>query len=130
MPDIIRSWPSFLKSYRSGGVRFVSDNLAFTVESLSSRLHSRQFLEEYDALTDRSFGAGVKLAGYHLQLLGVSPAHQRKGAAKALFKTYTPAQVAAMKGKTGNELRAEFIRLAQILDDYNNGLIGPGHCDE
>ncbi|MGC9360287.1 MAG: hypothetical protein ACP5G7_07935 [Anaerolineae bacterium] len=48
----------------------------------------------------------------------------------ALFAEYTPDEVAAMKGKTGREMRMEFIELAMTLDDYNNGLIGPGHCSE
>jgi hypothetical protein len=44
--------------------------------------------------------------------------------AEGLFNTYTPDQVA------GNpSLHGEFVDLAEILDDYNNGLIGPGHCD-
>ncbi len=51
-------------------------------------------------------------------------------AAKVLFNTYTPAQVAALKGQAGNALRAQFIQLAGILDVYNNGLTGPGHCSE
>ncbi len=51
-------------------------------------------------------------------------------AATALFNTYTPAQVAALKGKAGNDLRSQFISLATTLDNYNNGLIGPGHCSE
>ncbi len=50
--------------------------------------------------------------------------------ATALFETYTPEYVAALKGKAGNTLRAQFVSLATILDDYNNGYIGPGHCDE
>lgn len=51
-------------------------------------------------------------------------------AATDLFNTYTPDDVAGLKGKNGKETRDEFIALAQILDDYNNGLIGPGHCSE
>lgn len=47
-------------------------------------------------------------------------------AAETLFDAYTPAQAAALKGKAANEFRA----LATILDNYNNGYIGPGHCDE
>jgi hypothetical protein len=50
--------------------------------------------------------------------------------AAALFNTYTPEEVAEMKGKNGNGLRAQFVALAEILDAYNNGLIGPGHCSE
>jgi len=48
--------------------------------------------------------------------------------AKTLFQTYTPAQIAALKGN--NPLRQQFISLAGILDAYNNGLTGPGHCSE
>jgi len=51
-------------------------------------------------------------------------------AATALFEAYTPDAVAEFKGRTGREERQEFIRLAEILDAYNNGLIGPGHCSE
>jgi hypothetical protein len=51
-------------------------------------------------------------------------------AATVLFSTYTPDEVAALKGKGGKVLRQQFISLAEILDDYNNGLIGPGHCSE
>jgi hypothetical protein len=46
--------------------------------------------------------------------------------AEALFETYTPAQVANLKGAA----KHVWINLATILDNYNNGLIGPGHCDE
>lgn len=47
-------------------------------------------------------------------------------AAKQLFDTYSPAQVAALKGKD----KAAWTALAQKLDAYNNGLTGPSHCDE
>jgi hypothetical protein len=50
--------------------------------------------------------------------------------ATGLFGIYTPGDVAALKGKNGKETRAQFIALAETLDAYNNGLIGPGHCDE
>lgn len=50
--------------------------------------------------------------------------------ATGLFSTYTPDEVAALKGNNGKELRAQFIGLAEILDNYNNGLTGPGHCSE
>jgi hypothetical protein len=48
--------------------------------------------------------------------------------ATALFNTYTPAQVAAMR--TNSAVRRQFISLASTLDQYNNGYIGPGHCSE
>ena len=50
--------------------------------------------------------------------------------ATTLFNTYTPAEIAALKGKNGNALRAQFIELAGLLGSYNEGKIGPGHCDE
>jgi hypothetical protein len=43
-----------------------------------------------------------------------------------LLNTYTPTQVRAMRGN--NPMRAQFISIAGILDDYNNGITGPGHC--
>jgi hypothetical protein len=45
-----------------------------------------------------------------------------------LFNTYTPAAVGAKKGN--QPPRPQFIELAGILDAYNNGLTGPGHCSE
>ncbi|MDQ2690951.1 MAG: hypothetical protein M3Y68_02850 [Chloroflexota bacterium] len=48
--------------------------------------------------------------------------------AESLFNTYTPSQVAAFRGN--NATRKQFVDLATILDKYNNGLIGPGHCSE
>ena len=49
-------------------------------------------------------------------------------AALALLTNYTPAQAKALKGETGSATKAEFVRLAGLLDAYNNGLTGPGHC--
>ena len=46
--------------------------------------------------------------------------------ATALFQSYTPAYVATLKGQA----KKEWVDLAAVLDYYNNGLIGPGHCDE
>ncbi len=52
--------------------------------------------------------------------------------AVALFEAYTPDDVAGLKGKTGKELRGEFITLAGVLGSYNEGTLdgGPPHCDE
>lgn len=47
-------------------------------------------------------------------------------AAETLFNTYTPAQVAALPKNSA--VRAQFIALSGTLDQYNNGIIGPGHC--
>lgn len=51
---------------------------------LQSSHKKTQFLVDYDALVEKSLGPGVKVASYHLQLLGTAPDHQRKGVAKAL----------------------------------------------
>lgn len=45
--------------------------------------------------------------------------------AKDLFTTYTPAQV-----DNNKTLKAFFTSLANTLDQYNSGYIGPGHCSE
>lgn len=45
---------------------------------------------------------------------------------KNLFIAYTPGQILVLKGS--NSLRQQFINNAKVLDDYNNGIIGPGHC--
>ena len=42
------------------------------------------------------------------------------------FKTYTPAQIAAMKG--GNAVRQQALAWASTLDSYNNGLLNAPHC--
>jgi hypothetical protein len=48
--------------------------------------------------------------------------------ATVLLNTYTPAQVAALRGNS--PVRGQFINLASTLDSYNDGLTGPGHCSE
>jgi len=48
--------------------------------------------------------------------------------AALLFGTYDPEEIGALGGD--DSLRQQFISLATILDDYNNGIIGPGHCDD
>jgi uncharacterized repeat protein (TIGR01451 family) len=47
-------------------------------------------------------------------------------AAEAWFAATTPAQAAELKGKAAKDVRTWASTLAQ----YNEGLIGPGHCDE
>jgi hypothetical protein len=46
--------------------------------------------------------------------------------AKALFEQYTPDDTAGLKGPA----KREWTDLASILNDYNNGYIGPGYCTE
>jgi hypothetical protein len=48
--------------------------------------------------------------------------------ATTLFSTYTPAQIGALRGN--QPPRGDFISYAETLDDYNNGITGPGHCSE
>lgn len=50
------------------------------------------------------------------------------GTAHTLFNTYTPAQIGVLKGS--NALRQQFISLAGALGAYNEGITGPGHCEE
>jgi hypothetical protein len=47
-----------------------------------------------------------------------------------LFENDTPGYLAALTGRNGKELRASFASPAEILDGYNNGYLGPGHCFE
>lgn len=49
--------------------------------------------------------------------------------ATELFNNYTPEEVADLK-ESDPDKRAEFIELVEILDDYNNGEIGPIHCSD
>ena len=48
--------------------------------------------------------------------------------AEALLTTADPDVIGSLSGD--DPLRQEFISLAATLDDYNNGVIGPGHCDD
>lgn len=50
------------------------------------------------------------------------------GEATTLLQSHTPAQIEVMPKQ--DPVRAEMIALAQTLDDYNNGITGPGHCSE
>jgi hypothetical protein len=45
-----------------------------------------------------------------------------------LFNTFTPEYIGGLKGN--NPIRQEFLELKDILDQYNNGIIGPGKCEE
>lgn len=47
--------------------------------------------------------------------------------AHALFLLHTPATIASRKGS--DPVRAEFVALASTLASWNEGMIGPGHCD-
>jgi len=45
-----------------------------------------------------------------------------------LFNTYTPADIGSLRGS--DPVRQQFLELKNSLDQYNNGIIGPGQCDE
>ncbi|MEM0360125.1 MAG: hypothetical protein QXK06_02170 [Candidatus Diapherotrites archaeon] len=59
-----------------------------------------------------------------------APASVSEAIAKAdtWFSTYTPAQIGALKAN--DSLRKQFTSTASLLASYNEGYIGPGHCDE
>jgi hypothetical protein len=44
-----------------------------------------------------------------------------------LFDQYTPEEIGELEGE--DVTRQQFIDIAELLDDYNNGVIGPGHCE-
>jgi hypothetical protein len=48
-------------------------------------------------------------------------------AGQTLLSSHTPSEIGALSGD--DPLRQQFISAAATLDDYNNGVIGPGHCD-
>jgi hypothetical protein len=41
-----------------------------------------------------------------------------------------PESMSGLGGKRALRVRGRFINHAELLDDYNNGIIGPGHCTE
>jgi hypothetical protein len=47
---------------------------------------------------------------------------------EALLSTADPDVIGALQGD--DPLRQQFISAAATLDAYNNGVIGPGHCDD
>jgi len=48
---------------------------------------------------------------------------------RTVFETYTPEEVDGFKGQDKDK-RAMILGWAFLLDEYNNGLTGPGHCSE
>lgn len=48
--------------------------------------------------------------------------------ATASFETSSPDDLQGLKGN--DPLRKSFLQLSRILTEYNEGFIGPGHCDE
>ena len=56
-----------------------------------------------------------------------SEAQEAFDEATDLFDTYTPEYIRSLKGN--NPIRQQFLELKDILDEYNNGIIGPGNCE-
>jgi hypothetical protein len=52
--------------------------------------------------------------------------------AESLLDEYdgNPQTMDGLKGKDAKEIRQDFVDTAMTLDDYNNGVTGPGHCTE
>jgi hypothetical protein len=50
--------------------------------------------------------------------------------ADELFGENNPGDLMGRGRNANMELQAWFRYLAELLDDYNNGIIGPGHCDD
>ncbi len=57
-----------------------------------------------------------------------SEAQEAFDEASELFNTYTPEYIGGLKGN--NSIRQQFLELKDTLDQYNNGIIGPGICEE
>jgi hypothetical protein len=79
--------------------------------------------------------AHAYIAGVLNELNGASVPAEVESAmdeAEALLDEYdgNPESMEELKGKGAREIRQDFIDTAELLDDYNNGLIGPGHCTE
>jgi hypothetical protein len=49
--------------------------------------------------------------------------------ATELFNEYSPQYAAGLKGKNGKHKISEWLKLKDILEDYNQGEIGPGSCE-
>jgi hypothetical protein len=47
---------------------------------------------------------------------------------QTLLSSHTPSEIGALSGD--DPLRQQFISAGATLDDYNNGVIGPGHCHD
>jgi GNAT superfamily N-acetyltransferase len=71
-------------------------NLVYRDCRATSLTRVLQFLEAYDQLWEEIDGPGVKLASWHLQLIGTKPDRQRQGIGSALMSA---AEQEAAKGK-------------------------------
>jgi len=93
-------------------------------------------MDYYDAINEKAKGnAYYILAHQYIAaklnfFAGANPAEawDAFSAATVLFTGTNPNDIADMKGN--DPIRQQFIAAADILADYNEGLVGPGHCDD
>ena len=95
-------------------------------------LSEKDYCDVFDTQPSNKNGKYYILAHQYIaaelnMLAGANPtaAQAAFDEATILLENYTPDQV---KGNAG--LEADCVRLGDILDDFNNGRIGPGHCDD
>jgi len=124
--------PGYWKTHSSFGPAPYDDTWALLGENTAFFLSGQTY---YQVLWTNPRGgnayyilAHAYIAAKLNQLNGadISAVSTEIGAAEALFAGSTPAQVGSLKGAA----RHPWTDLASTLDDYNNGLIGPGHCSE
>jgi hypothetical protein len=130
--------PGYWKTHSQQGPAPYDDNWANLGESEEGTLFFASGQTYYDVLWTEPQGdayyilAQAYIAAQLNFLNGADPTDAQAAfdAATVLFTQYAPGEVSGAKGRNGKALRDQFITLATTLDNYNNGLIGPGHCSE
>ena len=127
--------PGYWKTHSSYGPASYDDTWALVGEDTAFFSSGKTY---YQALWTSPQGnaywilAHAYIAAKLNQLNGAdfTAAQAAYNSATALFgnPAYTPAYIGGLNGDSS--LRQTFISLATILDNYNNGLIGPGHCSQ
>jgi hypothetical protein len=123
--------PGYWKTHSSYGPAPYDDTWALLGENTAFYLSGQSY---YEVLWTSPQGnsyyilAHAYIAAVLNELNGadVSAVAAAMSSADAFFSATTPAQAAALKGAAKNAI----IALAQTLDDYNNGITGPGHCSD
>ncbi|TPE43701.1 hypothetical protein [Pontibacter mangrovi] len=95
---------------------FLSGQTYYTVLLVQPKGNAYYILAHQYAAATLNLAAGAGMSGEALE------AYNK---ATELFKKYSPSQI----GKKDKKLREQFTSLSDTLDKYNNGIIGPGHCD-
>ncbi|MDF1562791.1 MAG: hypothetical protein P1V51_07095 [Deltaproteobacteria bacterium] len=129
--------PGYWKTHSSIGPAPYDDTWAQLPSGADTLFYDT--LSYYDALWTAPQGNAwyilvhAYIAAYLNTLNGASTTTEVRDAlaqAEALLLNNSPELVASLKGKRGQAERQVFIDLATLLDDYNNGFVGPGHCSE